>query len=112
MKTIDGMHYYTSTEVCLLTNRKKGTVLKYARKINTIKSVGDGNAKQYYWTQEDLDQYLSYLEKIKSGKIERTVKPATNLMTLYQRKHRAAISGDTEKVRMIEEEIKLFNESK
>ncbi len=108
MKTINGINYYTTIEICLITNKKNGAVLKYARNKGSIYFEGIGKGKTYYWTDSDLDDYKQYLNNVKEHKIERKETPAKSLMTLYQRKHRAKITGNNEKIEDINKQIREF----
>lgn len=105
MKIINGTNYYTTTEICSITNHKRSTVLKYARKIGNLFFSGEGRGIVYYWTEKDLKEYQNYINKVSNKEIKRKQKPATNIMTLYQRRCRAKKNNDIEKLNLIEKQI-------
>lgn len=111
MITIMNQQYYTSREISKLSGKGIQTVLQYARTHDNILKIGDTASKnlQYYWTEENLKEYIEYAKTVKRGKKVGSVTNTTNLDTLYHRAERYLKSNNIEgynQTRKLIEEIR------
>ena len=98
MINIMNNEYYTSREISKLSGKGIQTVLQYARTHNNILKIGDKESKniQYFWTEENLKEYIEFAKTVKRGKKVGSVTNTTNLDTLYHRAERYLKSNNIE----------------
>lgn len=106
---------YTTKEIAAMFNKKVPAVLKYARESGNIKKEGKDRKTRYFWTQKNIEEYTSYLERIKDHSnynYKHIFKETDKLDTFYKRLNRALKKNDIELATKIRADIKEFRELK
>lgn len=103
--------FYSTKEVAVMFSKNVAAILKYARTNTTIRKEGNGKATRYFWSDNDIENYKTYLDEIKNHtnyRIHHGFKDTDKIDTLYKRLNRAIKKGEDELAASIRKDIEEF----